>query len=101
PAARAQRSACLCGTSHGANRRGLRSRWALGVLWSLLIAQCASLPVQAVAPRLTNILPTGAPRGTEVQVRFLGQRLDDTQEIILYDAGTSSVQGASNIDSTY
>ena len=43
----------------------------------------------AVAPRLTNILPTGGQLGTEVEVRFTGQRLDDTKEIVFYTTGIS------------
>ena len=43
----------------------------------------------AVAPRLTNILPTGGQRGTDVEVRFTGQRLDDTKEIVFYTPGIS------------
>ena len=54
------------------------------VFWSLL-------PAHAVAPRLTNILPPGAQRGTEVDVRFTGQRLDDTKEIVFYTPGISVV----------
>jgi hypothetical protein len=49
------------------------------------------LPAHAVAPRLTNILPPGAQRGTEVEVRFTGQRLDDTKEIVFYTPGISVV----------
>ena len=52
--------------------------------WSLL-------PAHAVAPRLTNILPPGGQRGTEVEVRFTGQRLDDTKEIVFYNSGISVV----------
>ena len=92
PVALAQRNRCVCAGSPAANRRGFFTPWVLRVLWSLVIAQWASLPAQAVAPRLTNILPTGGQRGTEVQVRFMGQRLDDTQEIILYGTGISVVK---------
>ena len=47
------------------------------------------LPVDAVAPRLGNITPTGGQRGTEVDVVFSGQRLDDAKEVVLYTAGLS------------
>jgi hypothetical protein len=61
------------------------------VLWSLVVAHCALLPARAVSPRLTNILPPGAQRGTDIEVRFTGQRLDDTKEIIFYTPGISAV----------
>ena len=46
----------------------------------------------AVSPRLTSLTPAGAQRGTEVEVRFNGQRLDDTKEIVLYTTGLSVVK---------
>ena len=58
-----------------------------------------SLPsAHAVAPRLTNILPAGGQRGTELEVRFTGQRLDDTKEVILFTPGISvvSVEATTN-----
>jgi hypothetical protein len=61
------------------------------VLWSLVVAHGALLPAHAVSPRLTNILPAGAQRGTEVEVRFTGQRLEDTKEIVFYTPGISMV----------
>jgi hypothetical protein len=57
----------------------------------LVIGHWSLLPAHAVAPRLTNILPTGGQRGTEVEVRFTGQRLDDTKEIVFYTPGISVV----------
>lgn len=48
--------------------------------------------VQAVSPRLSSISPSGAQRGAEVEVRFNGQRLDDTKEIVLYTSGLSIVK---------
>ena len=63
--------------------------WALLFLWSLVIGHWSFLPAQAVAPRLANILPTGGQRGTELEVRFTGQRLDDTREIVFYTPGLS------------
>jgi hypothetical protein len=63
------------------------ARAALFILWSLIVGHWSLLPAYAVAPRLTNILPPGAQRGTEIEVRFTGQRLEDTKEIVLYTAG--------------
>jgi len=42
---------------------------------------------QATSPHLISLLPTGAQRGTEVQVSFAGDRLQDTEEIICYEPG--------------
>jgi len=58
---------------------------------ALLSILCLAFNARAVAPRLTNILPPGAQRGTEVEVRFTGQRLDDTKEIVFYTPGISVV----------
>ena len=66
-------------------------RAALLILWSLAIGHWSSLPAHAVAPRLTNLLPPGGQRGTEVEVRFTGQRLDDTKEIVFYAPGIAVV----------
>ena len=43
--------------------------------------------VFAVAPHLAAVLPTGGQRGTELELSFPGQRLQDTQEIICYEQG--------------
>ncbi len=60
--------------------------WVLAIgYWSLL------LPAHAVAPRLSNILPVGGQVGTELEVRFTGQRLQDAKEIVFYHSGISVV----------
>lgn len=41
----------------------------------------------AAAPQLGNILPRGGQRGTEVEVTLNGQRLDDAQELLIYEPG--------------
>ena len=43
--------------------------------------------VFATAPRLVSITPTGGQRGTEVQISFNGERLQDAEEIISYEPG--------------
>jgi hypothetical protein len=53
----------------------------LGVFFSLAI------PVHATSPRITAITPTGAQRGSEVELRLTGSRIDDAQEIIFYEPG--------------
>lgn len=73
-------------------------RTALLLLWSLVIGHCSLPSAYAVAPRLANILPAGGQRGTELEVRFTGQRLDDTKEVILFTPGISvvSVEATTN-----
>jgi len=56
---------------------------------SFLAALLVATAAHAVGPRLTNILPTGGQRGTELEIRFTGQRLDDTKEIVFYTPGLS------------
>src|SRR4029077_19965598 len=41
----------------------------------------------ASAPHLASIIPTGGQRGTEVEVSFNGDRLQDAEEIICYEPG--------------
>ena len=41
----------------------------------------------AASPVLSNIIPRGGQRGTEVEVVFNGQRLEDTQELMIYEPG--------------
>ena len=53
---------------------------ALAVLWPCTTAVAES-------PRLTNVLPHGGQRGTEVEVRLTGSNLQDAEEVLLYDAG--------------
>src|SRR5436190_24214881 len=45
----------------------------------------------ATSPRLTGLTPVGAQRGSEVELRLSGARLDDTQEIIFYEPGIQVV----------
>jgi len=45
------------------------------------------LCVWATAPRLDSITPTGAQRGTEIQMVFHGDRLQDAAEVICYEPG--------------
>src|ERR1051326_5256529 len=46
----------------------------------------------AVSPHLASITPTGAQRGTEIEVSFNGDRLQDAQEIICYEPGLQIVK---------
>src|SRR6476661_8951871 len=51
----------------------------------LLLASAA----YATSPKLTSITPTGAQRGTEVELKLAGSRLDDAQELVFYEPGIS------------
>lgn len=42
---------------------------------------------QGTAPELKNIEPTGGQRGTELEVSFIGQRLQDAEEVLCYEPG--------------
>lgn len=48
--------------------------------------------VLATQPRLTSTTPPGAQRGTEVEVRLNGSRLDDAQEIFFHAPGIEVVK---------
>jgi hypothetical protein len=44
----------------------------------------------ATSPNFSAAQPSGAQRGTEVEVRLLGDRLADAREILFYDRGISA-----------
>jgi hypothetical protein len=61
--------------------------------WS---AQCGLLtcwlflwPVvcQATSPEVKDLEPTGGQRGTELEVSFIGERLQDAEEVLCYEPG--------------
>src|SRR6185436_19594281 len=52
-----------------------------------LLVLLALSPAIAVSPHLTALNPTGAQRGTEAELTFTGERLQDTEEIICYEPG--------------
>lgn len=47
----------------------------------------AATSLHATTPRLNSTTPAGAQRGTEVEVRLNGSRLEDAQEIVFYGGG--------------
>jgi len=55
--------------------------------WSLALAGSAL----AVSPKLNSTTPSGGQRGTDLELRFNGQRLSDTKEIIFYYPGIEAV----------
>ncbi|WP_437185774.1 PPC domain-containing protein [Planctomicrobium sp. SH668] len=46
-----------------------------------------SLHAEAANPQVRRAVPHVAQRGTEVEVMFRGERIDDTEEVLLYDSG--------------
>ena len=46
-----------------------------------------ALAVFATAPKLNSTTPVGAQRGTDVEVKLNGSRLDDAQEVVFYGPG--------------
>ena len=54
---------------------------------SLVVLLCTGSSALASSPVLSNILPRGGQRGTEVEVLLNGQRLDDAQEVMIYEPG--------------
>ena len=52
-----------------------------------LIVMFSVTPSFAASPVLSNILPRGAQRGTEAEILFNGQRLEDAQELMIYEPG--------------
>ena len=59
----------------------------------LLLANHGS-SVFAASPVLSNILPRGAQRGVETEVLFNGQRLEDAQELMIYEPGIEVIEFA-------
>src|SRR5262245_25200979 len=68
-----------------------QDRSSLRVVAALVLASVTTV-ASAVSPKLNSISPSGAQRGSGVEVRFNGQRLDDTKEIVLYTSGISVVK---------
>lgn len=54
-------------------------------LAALLLASAGL--AQAGTPQLNRVLPRGAQRGTDLELRFYGRRLDGPLEVMLYDPG--------------
>jgi hypothetical protein len=70
----------------GLVRSGKRALSALGIL------VCAAMEAGAVAPHVASLMPTGGQRGTQVELSFRGDRLEDAQEIIAYEPGLELVK---------
>ncbi len=58
----------------------------LAIFWSLaLLVQ--PLSMFATSPDLRSVNPTGGQQGTELEVIFAGERLQDTEEVVCYEPG--------------
>src|SRR5438046_9688911 len=62
---------------------------------TLIIVMVVTAAAHAASPELRDILPRGAQRGTELDVTFTGQRLNDVEEVMFYNAGLSATKVAS------
>jgi hypothetical protein len=53
------------------------------------MALCALLPAAAPAadPQVSRVVPAGGQRGTQLDLKLEGQRLDDAQGLLLYEPG--------------
>jgi hypothetical protein len=56
---------------------------------ALILGLATAAP--ASSPSLSNVLPAGAQRGTEVELTLSGDRLDDAQEILWYQPGIETI----------
>ncbi len=69
-----------------------RSRWAANLL-ALRVELCcficvaSALVALATSPELQSVNPNGGQRGTEFEVSFAGERLQDTEEVVCYEPG--------------
>lgn len=53
----------------------------------VVVGALSAASLYATAPRLNSTTPAGAQRGTELDVRFNGSRLEDAQEVVFYGSG--------------
>lgn len=52
-----------------------------------LVLALAALPLWGFSPQLNSVAPLGWQRGTETVVHFRGERLNEAQEILIYQPG--------------
>lgn len=50
------------------------------------------------SPALSNVLPRGGQRGTELDVTFTGDRLEDAAEVLLYDSAGLTIKNLKVVD---
>ena len=63
---------------------------------ALFILLSLHAPLAAFSPELHLIEPRGGQRGTEVEVKFLGKRLENAAEILFYEPGITCSSFAKN-----
>lgn len=61
-------------------------------LLTLLCLMASSLRLLPSSPDLNGITPVGGQRGTEVELQFHGNRLDDAEQIVTYAPGLDVVK---------
>jgi hypothetical protein len=59
------------------------------IRFALFAVLATALTAHAASPQLVRILPRGAQRGTEAELTFVGQRLEDAKEIFVYQPGVT------------
>ena len=64
-----------------------------GILLILLLSVGSS--AHATSPKFTSTSPSGGQRGTELDLRCQGERLEDAREIVFYSAGIQVIKLAS------
>lgn len=78
-----------------------RQRAFLSAGFAGLLASFAVAPAAASSPELSSVMPTGATRGTSVQLRLSGARLDDAQAVLFYKPGITvtklAVEGPASV----
>src|SRR6478672_8143179 len=63
-----------------------------GILGALLVWLSSAGLGFANSPKLTSLLPTGGQRGTEVELKMAGARLDDAKELVFSSPGIETVK---------
>jgi hypothetical protein len=75
-----------------ANPRSSRLKTCARICALGLVAALTTATALATSPRLDAIRPAGGPRGSELELRFEGARLENAEDIIFYSPGFEVVQ---------
>ena len=70
-------------------RRQLDTARVAAAAVTVAVVTLSCVLARAASPVLSSLTPRGAQRGTEVEVTFGGDRLNDAQEILFYQPGLS------------
>src|SRR5947207_7143487 len=54
---------------------------------AILFLLAFAIGAQATSPKFNSTTPSGGQRGTELELRCSGNRLEDAQEIVFYSPG--------------